>query len=238
MERVRILHAADIHLGEDLYGNAHGPELPRQALRALVDVARGAGADLVIIAGDLFDSNRVDSDTVEFAIEQLLRLPVPAVVLPGNHDCLVADSVYERPEFTHMESPIHILRAADGETVDFPDLDTAVWGKPITSYGGDLRPLAIPPLRVPRRWRLALGHGYYSGETPDSLYSFQISREEIENSGMDYVALGHHSEFRCVFDGAVKACYSGSASSGSRSVVLVDLVDGSGVFISPRRLPL
>ena len=88
----RILHTSDLHL------ISLGDEGCR-SLEAMVDGAIKTMVDLVIIAGDLFDHNRVNDNLVSFAVEQLQRLPMYVIILPGNHDCLAPGSAYLR---THL----------------------------------------------------------------------------------------------------------------------------------------
>ncbi len=87
----RILHTSDIHL------LSLGDSACR-SLEAVVDLANHAEVDLVIIAGDLFDHSRVNDSLVSFAAEQLQRLSVDVAILPGNHDCLVPGSAFDRAE--------------------------------------------------------------------------------------------------------------------------------------------
>ncbi|MFC2071909.1 metallophosphoesterase [Chloroflexota bacterium] len=63
------MHTSDLHL-ESLGGRAC------HSLEALVNLAIKTKVDLVIVAGDLFDHNRVDESLVSFVVEQLQRLPV------------------------------------------------------------------------------------------------------------------------------------------------------------------
>jgi DNA repair exonuclease SbcCD nuclease subunit len=58
--------------------------------------ARQTEADLVIIAGDLFDSQRVKDNLISFVVEGLKSLTAQVVILPGNHDCLTPMSAYSR----------------------------------------------------------------------------------------------------------------------------------------------
>ena len=55
----RILHTADLHLALLSDSACH-------SLEALVDLAIKTNVDLVIIAGDLFDHNRVDDNFSHF----------------------------------------------------------------------------------------------------------------------------------------------------------------------------
>ena len=74
---LKILHTADVHLDCDSYGKAE----QRQAHRALyyrcfetiIERALAAEVDVLLIAGDLFDHNRVPDETIAFAQEQLRR---------------------------------------------------------------------------------------------------------------------------------------------------------------------
>jgi len=175
---------------------------------------------------------------VEFAVQELIRAFVPVVILPGNHDCLAPDSIYQQVSFSKLAPNVHVLTAPKGERLSFPELNLAVWGKPITSYGGDLRPMAGIPPRGWERWQIAVAHGYYVSDRTDQIYySLKISEEEIVQSCQDYVALGHSPAFRCVCSGPVKAYYSGSPSSVTRTVAIVDFLDDGGVQVNSHPLP-
>jgi len=234
---IRLVHASDIHLGEDGFVDMGvPPDRAERAMKALVDLCIESSAQLLLIAGDLFDNNRVDDAVVDFSLTEMRRAGVPVVVLPGNHDCLVPDSVYHR--VCHAASPpgVCVFTAAEGEQFSFPELDLAVWGKPITWYGGALRPLAGVPPRSGEKWQIAVAHGHYVGTEGGQSYSLQISLQEILSTRRDYVALGHWDFFSCVCQKGVKACYAGSAiTSGTAAVV--DFSDHLGVRVRPQRLP-
>src|SRR5438874_3925903 len=112
---VRILHLADLHLGAAFpaYGE-HGQERTRDFLSAYlraVDFAAGEPkpVDLVVIAGDLFDTHDPDEGLlfqVETSLEKLAKAKVPVVLVPGTHDAYsYRRSVYRRirlPEGVHL----------------------------------------------------------------------------------------------------------------------------------------
>lgn len=223
-----VLHTADLHLLSPGDRGCH-------SLEAVVDLAIKTGVGLVIVAGDFFESTRADEDLVSFAVEQLRRLSVPAVILPGNHDCLIPDSVYHRVELWQAATNVQIFRAPQGETFTFPDLGVSVWGKPLISYGGDMRPLSgMPQPEEDGQWHIAVAHGYYDDTESHSQRSFPISQEEIVTSHQDYIALGHCPVFRCLCDEPVKAyyCDSPSGSFPENTVNIVDLVEGAGVQVT------
>jgi len=221
----RILHTGDLHL-ESLGSEAC------DCLKAVVDLAVDKAADLVLIAGDLFDGNRVDVSLIGFAAEQLRRVPAQVVVLPGNHDCLVAGSVYEKVDIWRSAPNVYIITALQGETIALPDLGISIWGKPLTSNVGDARPLSGIPRNLEReQWNIAVAHGYYVDSQPPAFPSFHITEEEIITSGLDYIAMGHVPLFRCVCSEPVQAYYCGSPPAYG-TVAIVDLADKTGVQVT------
>jgi len=220
----RILHTSDLHLESLTDRSCH-------ALEALVSLSNQANVDLVIIAGDFFDHNRVENRLVHFAVAQLQRLLAYVVILPGNHDSLVSGSVFERAGIWENCENIKIFKAPHGETFDLPDIGISLWGKPMGYYEACAQPLAgIPQPKEIGRWHIAVAHGYYVDGVPPSFLSYHITKEEIITSGYDYVALGHINEFRCVHSGSVKAYYCGSPSV-SGTMAVVDLSEEIGVHV-------
>lgn len=221
----RILHTSDLHLA------SLGDEGCR-SLEALVNLAIKSKVDLVIVAGDLFDHNRVDDSLVSFVVEQFQRLPVYVAILPGNHDCLAPGSVFERAELWEDCTNVRIFKELSGEVFDLPGVGVSLWGKPLTYHDGfDARPLAGAPWpQGNRQWHIAVVHGYYVGNEPPLFPSYHITQEEIVASGWDYIALGHVITFKCVCNEPV-AYYCGSPSL-SGTVAIVDLAEETGVQVT------
>ncbi|MDO8686974.1 MAG: DNA repair exonuclease [Dehalococcoidales bacterium] len=225
---LRILHTSDVHLLSLSEGDCN-------SIGKMVDVAIQSKVDLVLIAGDFFDHNRVDDDIVRFAIQQLQRLPVGVVILPGNHDCLSPDSVYHRKELWRGATNVSIFRDPHGETLSFPDLGVSMWGKANISYENDLRPMGdIPQTEGNGQWHIAVAHGYFYNSAAPLLMSYHITPEEIAASGRDYVALGHLVTFQCVCRDPV-AYYSGSPSQ-TGTMAIVDLAEETGVQVTRHTL--
>jgi hypothetical protein len=153
---LKILHTADIHLDSDSYGNAEQRQahcaLYRRCLQAIVDRAIAEAVDVVLIAGDLFDHNRALDETVLFVQEQLQRLQQPVVILPGNHDCLCTNAIYDRHDLTAACRNVHVITALHGQTIEFPQLDLVLWGRAMEEHEPGFHPLANIP-SVPLCWR-------------------------------------------------------------------------------------
>jgi DNA repair exonuclease SbcCD nuclease subunit len=222
----RILHTSDLHL-------LSLGDKACDSLEALIDLASQSKVDLIIIAGDLFDHNRVADNLVSFTAEQLQRLPIDVAILPGNHDCLVPGSAFERAELWENCTNVRVFRAPHGGILDLPGLGISLWGKSMDSYVHDVQPLAgIPQPQKNGQWHIAVAHGYYVDSEPALFPSYHITQKEITTLGWDYIALGHVVAFRCVSNEPVKAYYSGSPSI-SNTVAIVDLSDETGVQVTP-----
>ena len=222
---LRILHTSDLHV-EELNDKAC------RRLEALVKLSSDARVDLVIIAGDLFEHNRVSDDLVIFVAEQLKRMPAYIIILPGNHDCLVPGSVFEKTNLWKNCTNVRIFREPKGEILTLPLLRVSLWGKPIDSYEHDVRPLAgIPRPKNTGYWHIAVAHGYYVDTERPVFPSYHIYEEEVAGCGWDYIALGHLITFGCVVEEPVKACYCGSASL-TDTVAIVDFAEEAGVQVT------
>ena len=207
-----ILHTSDIHLDNDIV--PAGSESPAQiGFISVVDAAIDLGVDLFLLAGDLFDHNRVRQPCLDFAIEQLARLRCPVVMVTGNHDCLADYSIYRTFDPTRAGPHIHFLTNSEGELLDFDELGVRVWGKGIVDHHPGNKPLANVPESDFDGWYIGITHGYYVGRGGDS-YSSLITVDEIINSRLDYLALGHVHVFSTIFHGETHAAYPGSPNVG------------------------
>lgn len=221
---LRVLHTSDLHLGN--YG-----EKDRQILDSTIEAIPEHGADMLIIAGDLFDHNRVDEDLVRYAAERLEGAPCPVFIIAGNHDCLVPGSIFDRFEFWQDCSNIRIFRGADGEIVHLPQLGAMLWGKSIDYDDRDVYPLEGMPLpEVNGNWNIAIAHGYYVGKNPVLFPSYHIYEEDIAGMEWDYIALGHVPTFKCLNTNPM-TYYSGSPSF-SKTAALVQLSEETGVTVT------
>jgi exonuclease SbcD len=240
---LRLLHTADVHLDGDSGGTAAERlahrERDRRLFRSIVDRALLDQVDLMLIAGDLFDHNRVPDETVELVRAELARLRQPVVILPGNHDALRVNAIYDRHDFTAGARHVHVIRRPDGELIDLPEIDAVVWGRAMEEHEPAFQPLAHIPGRDARRWSLAMGHGFFyeARQRPDR--SSPIFADEIRDTGWDYVALGHQHVRTDVSQGGVTAYYAGApviewATAAPASALLrVDLSLADGIRVTP-----
>ena len=85
---MRILHTSDWHVGKVLKGrNRHEEHI--RVLGQVVEIARAEQPDLVIIAGDLYDTAAPSPDAVRVvtrALSALRQTGATVVAIGGNHD--------------------------------------------------------------------------------------------------------------------------------------------------------
>ena len=235
MATVRVLHTSDLHLCSDHSGTAAVSDDRCYGLAPIIRVAVDVRADLLLVAGDMFDSPRVPDDLVRPVVRHLQSLPCPVVVLPGNHDCLVPDSVYLRNDLFEMAPNVHVMLNPAGETVSFPDLDLSVWGRPHVNYA-DFSPLGDIPPRGTEKWQLAMAHGFFVESGSHLNRGWKITDAELFASRRDYVALGHIEQFSRVGNNGAPAYYSGSPGR-THSVLMVELDDVYGVRVTQVGFP-
>lgn len=225
---LRIAHTSDVHL----HDGPDGAEV-REAFTRVVDVVRDRQADLFLIAGDLFDHNRVEGAVIDFVIEQLARVTCPTVIIAGNHDVWDDRSVLRRTDFAQAGGHITLLNQPEGMQVSFPALHATVWGRCMLDHDPTNRPMAGAPARVGDLWHIGMAHGLYSDD-PGTQRSSLITAVEVEHSGFDYLALGHVHAHRQMRHGGTLACYPGVplASEGTAingCLAIVELAPGAPV---------
>jgi DNA repair exonuclease SbcCD nuclease subunit len=179
-------------------------------LRCVLDTARALRGDVVLLAGDIFDHNRLPLDLVRQTARVLGESGLQVVILPGNHDPLTPESVYLRGPLAEPDN-VHVLGVTHELAVHLGDFDLEVWGHAHRDYN-DMAPLRAPRARS-SRWQVAMAHGHYD-PAPDFTTPYRpawlFSDDEIAATGADYVALGHWNRAVRVGNGAVPAYYSGS----------------------------
>lgn len=252
---VRFLHSADWQLGMTRRFLDADDALPRfqqariDAIRAIGDAAREHGAQFVVVAGDVFETNQPDPRTVERACEALRSIDVPVYLLPGNHDPLDGASVFRSRVFRNaVPDHVEVLEDADPRAV--PGVPAEVVGAPWASKAPtrDLAADAVETL-LPvgaDRVRILVAHGAVdAGVAPDREQRATISaaalQAAIDDGRIDHVALGdRHSTWqvpghdRLWYSGAPEPTRFDEVDPGN--VLLVDVDPGGTPTVTPIRV--
>ena len=101
MAALKILHTADWQIGAvlNMVSGDDGAVLRERRFEMVADVARTAtqeGADAVLVAGDVFETNDVHDRSIDRVLSALGGFAGPWVLLPGNHDPARGSSVWTR----------------------------------------------------------------------------------------------------------------------------------------------
>jgi len=221
---LRILHTADVHLGArhaDL-GDQAAAQRERQfaAFRASVDLAIAEKVDVVLIAGDLFDSNTQPKRSVERVAAELRRLAenrIRTVVIPGTHDVYDRSSIYRAHDLAGLagcgpdDEWITVL-TPERPDVHLAACDAVVIARVFPTKRAPHSPLRDVDVATDARatWRIGLVHGAIAIVGKTDRDEVVVTKEEIAASGLDYLALGHWHSAQQGTAGSVTYAYSGA----------------------------
>jgi len=191
---VKVIHAADFHLDSPF--EALPPEKARQrrseqreCVMALRDLALETDAELVLLAGDLFDSENAFYETSQMLREVFAEIPARVFIAPGNHDCCAPGSPYRGIVWPEN---VHIFRSSRVECVELPDLGCRVFGAAFT--GPSVHRSLLEGFEAPQDGLVNLM--VLHGDTAAVTDSYDpIDKADIAASKLDYLALGHIHSF-------------------------------------------
>jgi DNA repair exonuclease SbcCD nuclease subunit len=211
---LKILHTADIHLGAKFSGLGKSGDRVRAQLKKtfmkIVDLALERNADLLLIAGDLFDSNQASRATLGFALGEIARLgKIQVCLIPGTHDCYDNSSIYRSIDSSSFPPNFHLLVDEENPFIYFEDLGVTVYGKGNRSNRGKETPLPSLNKNFNSRYNIALAHGSFQIPSKSQEDDFPVTLEEVEKSGFNYIALGHWHSLQELSKNPM-AFYSGS----------------------------
>lgn len=181
---MKFIHIADVHLGAEPDAGSFSETRPRElweTFEKVIDICEQDRMDLLLIAGDLFHRQPLvrELKEVNYLFSSLSRTKV--VLIAGNHDYIRSDSNYRTFEWSGNVYP---LFGKSPEYVDFPELDTAVYG--LSYHSREIREPLYDGMIAQgvRKYEILLAHGGDEKHIP-------FDRTALSRSGFDYIALGH-----------------------------------------------
>ena len=189
---MKFLHTGDLHLDSAFcrYGALDADRLRergRSLLRRIFACATEENCDMLLVAGDLFDSRVITPETERLVCSLVAEFGRPVVVAPGNHDPYEAGSFWRRES---LPDNLYIFNSKELQCFEFPSLGTTVFGYAFLSPSFPERPLleATAPAKQEGEIRLLCAHGDLSD--PLSRYA-PITGNDLLKFSFDYAALGH-----------------------------------------------
>jgi len=205
----RLLHTADWHLGKRFpsFDEAAQMKLRHARLDVLSEVfaaATRSAVDAVLCAGDLFDEPSPGPDWWRGVLDTLGRLPPdfpPVFLLPGNHDPLLADSVWApgHPFRAGLPTFVRVVEREDFREEIKPGL--VLHAVPCLSKAGAADPVEKIPTRShgDESVRVGLVHGT-TFDLAHCEMNFPIRAGGARDRGLDYLAIGDTHGYRVVQD--------------------------------------
>ena len=245
---LRLLHTADVHLGarHDDLGEAAAAQRERQfaAFKATVDLAISEKVDILLIAGDLFDSNTQPRRSVERVAGELKRLVaarVRTVIIPGTHDCYDRASIYRAYDLAALagseaDDDLVTVLTPSVPSIHLSACDATVQATIFPTKRAPYSPLR--DLRIAEQpaagWNIGMVHGSISIPDRTDRDEVVVTKEEIAATGLDYLALGHWHSAQQGRAGTTAYAYSGAPEpvavnqDGAGKVLLVELDEAAG----------
>lgn len=184
-----IIHAADFHLDSPF--DALSPSLStqrreeqRELLNRLALLAEETHADLVLLSGDLLDSDTTYYETAQALLRTLGTIKARVFIAPGNHDYWSSRSPYATLQWPDN---VHIFQSAAVESVVVPECGCVVHGAAFTAPLRDDSPLNGFHAPGDDQIHIMVLHGDMNNK---SRYC-PIDLADVASSGLHFLALGH-----------------------------------------------
>lgn len=193
----RFLHTADWQIGRQYsqFPADDAVPLAEARLAAVETIARLAtehAVDAVLVAGDVFDAQTVADRTIRKLFNAMQGYAGPWLMIPGNHDAALTESVWTRARRLGA-LPAHLHLALQAGTLDLPSLGFTALMAPLTQRHTyvDLTEWFDQAATAPSLVRIGVAHGSVQGILAEGIDSANpIGADRAARAGLDYLALG------------------------------------------------
>lgn len=235
---MKILHCADLHLDSRMNSNLN-PELRKKrkaeilnTYQRMIEYAVREHIEVILIAGDLFDTNSVSRTAMSVVINSIVRNPsIQFYYLKGNHDVnSFLASMEENPGNLHLFTDSFKSYVLNPETRG----NIILTGVELNAENSSL---IYPSLSLDSRaFNIVTLHGQNAAYQAKDKTEV-ISLSDLKNKGIDYLALGHvHSYIKEALDDRGTYCYPGCLEGrgfdecGEHGFVVLDVDEETGHY--------
>lgn len=243
----RFLHTADWQIGRQFatLSPDNAPLLAEarlQAVERLATLATAERVDAVLVAGDVFDAQTVSDRTVRRLFNALAGFAGPWLLLPGNHDAALAESVWRRAQRLAAVPPnAHLLLAPGAQLFEAEGF--AVLPAPLTQRHThhDLTAWFDTAETPAGLLRIGIAHGSVQGILAEGIDSANpIAPDRAARARLDFLALGDWHGTREI---DARTWYAGTPepdrfrANDAGNALLVDIA-APGAVPQVRRMPV
>lgn len=227
MEKIKILHCADIHFDTPFKDFKNkladkSKEEIKEVFNKIINICNEENVDIMLLAGDIFDNYTLNKSTLSFIQDSLERLVKTKVFIsPGNHDPYNFKSFYK---LVKWPDNVYVFKGPL-EKVFIEELKTYIYGAAFEDNYVTESMLKVENVNKDYI-NIAVIHGEISNSGSINEYN-PITINDIEESSLDYVALGHRHKF----SGIQKAGLTSYAYSGCPQGRGFDELGEKGVLI-------
>jgi DNA repair exonuclease SbcCD nuclease subunit len=213
---VRFIQTSDWQIGMKGGGLGEAASIVREtrikSIHNVLQSAKEEDVDFVLLCGDIFEHNMISQEDVKKVVTIFNQYPeIPFYLLPGNHDILGADCIYNREIFQRINN-LTVMRTSDSFEVNGAILHPCpVFSKFTTQY----LTRTIPVVKQTSGIHIGVAHGSLLGKSAASNMEdidLPIDPACVDQTGIDYLALGHWHSYRTFEDcsGITRMAYSGT----------------------------
>ncbi|KGA00964.1 metallophosphatase [Cobetia amphilecti] len=243
----RFLHTADWQIGRqyarfEAEDAAALTEARFTAVERLARLAVEERVDAVLVAGDIFDAQTLADRTLHRTFQALAAFEGPWIMLPGNHDAALAESVWSRAErIGAIPNNVRLLLTPEVHLME--EIGAAILPAPLTQRQThqDLSAWFDSADTPERLLRIGLAHGSVEGQLPDAIDSPNpIAADRAASARLDYLAMGDWHGLKQIDQ---RTWYSGTPEqerfkdNGAGHALLVE-IDGPGASPSVEARPI
>jgi DNA repair exonuclease SbcCD nuclease subunit len=193
----KFLHTADWQIGRQYTTFPEDDAVPLAearvaAVERLAQLANEHQVDAVLVAGDVFDLQTVSERTVRQMFLAMQAYAGPWVLISGNHDAALAESVWTRAQRLGVV-PAHVHLALSPQPVLLPEAGLAVLPAPLTQrHTFEDTTVWFNTADTPAGLlRVGLAHGSVQGVLAEDIDSPNpIAPDRAAQARLDYLALG------------------------------------------------
>ncbi len=236
-KHIKLLQCSDIHLDTPYIGlSAEKSEERRRQLREsfvrLMQYVQNRGIDIVLICGDLFDTDYATNTTAEVLIREFRSCPdTQFIITPGKSDYYNGNPIYTSGR---LPDNVKVVATPNLTRIDYDELNLTVYSWAFTEPV--MRENPLYQRRVDDTSRINIVAGYADLDALVGSDKCPVTMDDLKSFGADYYAFGsRHDMSETVKVGGALYTYSGSLECtgfenpglGGANLIIIETGEGA-----------